>query len=51
MHWKLTAINNQGARIWFYGRTKKEALEKFDNEYYRKGWFIHIGRIEEARED
>lgn len=38
----LAAINEQGASVTFEGQTKKEVLEKFDQEYHRKGFRILI---------
>jgi hypothetical protein len=39
---KLSAMNSQGATVYFKGKTQKECLEKFDREYRRKGFQIHI---------
>lgn len=37
---KLTATNAQGARVFFYGASEKEAMQDFLSEYDKKGWKI-----------
>jgi hypothetical protein len=41
-YYKVIAQNKQGATIEFNGHTQKMALDKFDNEYTRKGFKITI---------
>jgi hypothetical protein len=42
--YRLIAMNDQGANVTVKGDTIKAALSKFDAEYHRSGWQIHIER-------
>jgi hypothetical protein len=39
-HWEVCAENKQRIRVYFYGKTRKEAISKFDAEYSRQGFII-----------
>lgn len=43
---KLIAMNDQGASVVFKAATQKATLNKFDSEYHRSGWRIHIEKEE-----
>lgn len=45
--WKLIAHNNQGASVVFYGRTKREARQKFDQYYYSDGFKFTSQKLED----
>lgn len=45
--YKLVATNSQGAKVFFYGNTKKECKDQFNSEYHKKGWTIEIVSLHE----
>ena len=44
--YKLIATNRQGAKVFMYGDTQKDALRKFKALYYLKGWLIEYDYLD-----